>query len=170
MADVVHILHGGASLCGKPGVPGDWGPGHKWVARDTDALGERSLANCPACLAGYQVWTDDPDRLPEYVAAQRAAHFTLAPDPVEFALAFQWGLVIRYAASLCLSRRVIGVGRAELTTGTATLHFECRQGGPAVRREWVVSWPEVEQATEPGAWQLSMARAVDALVAEGKAG
>lgn len=73
MAPIVHILHAGHALCGKPGVPGDWGPGHKWVARDTDALGDRSETNCPGCLAGYQVWKSDPDRLPEYVAEQRAA-------------------------------------------------------------------------------------------------
>lgn len=80
MADVVHILHAGHALCGKPGVPGDWGPGHKWVARDTDALGDRSETNCPGCLAGYQIWKIDPDRLPEYIAEQRAAHREVDPS------------------------------------------------------------------------------------------
>jgi len=83
---VVHILHEGWSLCGKPGLPGDWGPGHKWVARDTDAHGERSEANCPGCLAGYQVWKTDPDRLPEYVDEQRAAHAERAVAPEKLAL------------------------------------------------------------------------------------
>jgi len=92
MADVVHILHEGWSLCGKPGVPGDWGPGHKWVARDTDAHGERTQASCPGCLRGYQVWKTDPDRLREYVDAQRAAQAgTETEPPGEFELGYAAG-------------------------------------------------------------------------------
>lgn len=41
----VHFLRGGFALCNKPGVPGSWGPGHKWVAFDHD--GEQ--VNCEGC-------------------------------------------------------------------------------------------------------------------------
>jgi hypothetical protein len=51
MADVVHLLRGGAPLCGKPGPPGHWTDGDRWVAADHDELGPRSAANCTACLA-----------------------------------------------------------------------------------------------------------------------
>lgn len=47
----VHLLRGGAPLCGKPGLPGQWEPWHKWVAADHDELGVRAEANCEACLA-----------------------------------------------------------------------------------------------------------------------
>lgn len=28
---VIHCLHEGRPLCGKPGVPGEWAEGHVWV-------------------------------------------------------------------------------------------------------------------------------------------
>lgn len=41
----IHILRYGSALCGFPGVPRDWPPGHFWVHEgDADA-------NCTACLA-----------------------------------------------------------------------------------------------------------------------
>lgn len=46
----VHVLHEGRALCGKPGVPGSWEPGHKWVYRNHDEGGPRSAVNCPGCL------------------------------------------------------------------------------------------------------------------------
>jgi hypothetical protein len=45
----VHVLHEGRALCGKPGVPGEWEPGQKWVYRDSDEGGPRSAVNCPVC-------------------------------------------------------------------------------------------------------------------------
>lgn len=47
---VVHFLLEGRALCGKPGVPGSWGPGHKWVRTDSDEGGPRDAANCEACI------------------------------------------------------------------------------------------------------------------------
>jgi hypothetical protein len=54
----VHVLHEGRALCGKPGVPGSWGPGHKWVRRDSDEGGPRSAVNCPGCIAAWSKWAD----------------------------------------------------------------------------------------------------------------
>jgi hypothetical protein len=51
----VHVLHEGRALCGKPGVPGSWGVGHKWVRRDSDEAGPRSAVNCPGCLHAVAV-------------------------------------------------------------------------------------------------------------------
>ncbi len=48
---VVHLLLGGQALCGKPGLPGEWEPGHRWVSAVNDDHGPREAANCPACLA-----------------------------------------------------------------------------------------------------------------------
>lgn len=50
MADVVHILHLGFALCGKPGSPSTWEPGHKWVGLLNDDHGPRSEATCDDCL------------------------------------------------------------------------------------------------------------------------
>lgn len=46
----VHVLHHGRALCGKPGVPGKWEPGHKWVRLDSDESGPRSAVNCDGCM------------------------------------------------------------------------------------------------------------------------
>lgn len=40
----VHHLHHGRAACGRPDVPGDWPPGHKW----SDAWAD---VTCPGCLA-----------------------------------------------------------------------------------------------------------------------
>lgn len=48
---VVHVLLGGQALCGKPGLPGEWEPGHRWVSAVSDDHGPREAANCPGCLA-----------------------------------------------------------------------------------------------------------------------
>jgi hypothetical protein len=50
-APTVHLLSGGHTLCGKPGLPCDWESGHRWVSAHSDGLGPRTAANCPACLA-----------------------------------------------------------------------------------------------------------------------
>ena len=42
----VHILIEGRALCGKPGVPGDWRDGHRWVRFE-----ERATATCDECLS-----------------------------------------------------------------------------------------------------------------------
>jgi hypothetical protein len=47
----VHLLSEGRALCGKPGVPGNWDPAHRWVSAHNDDFGQRANANCPACLA-----------------------------------------------------------------------------------------------------------------------
>lgn len=41
----VHILFHGFAICGKPGVPGTWGEGHRWCRME-----EREDATCPDCL------------------------------------------------------------------------------------------------------------------------
>jgi hypothetical protein len=46
---VVHVVHEGRALCGKPGAPSSWGLEHKWVRRDSDEDGPRSAVNCPVC-------------------------------------------------------------------------------------------------------------------------
>jgi hypothetical protein len=46
----VHLLREGRPLCGKPGAPGEWEGGHRWVLADSDDLGPRNAANCPGCL------------------------------------------------------------------------------------------------------------------------
>src|SRR5918994_586809 len=52
---IVHFLRGGSALCGKPGVPGSWGPGHKWVALDHDGFGGADKVTCEGCLrAGFE--------------------------------------------------------------------------------------------------------------------
>jgi hypothetical protein len=45
MADV-HILIGGLALCGKPGVPAQWGDGDKWTSWEV-----RAEATCDECLS-----------------------------------------------------------------------------------------------------------------------
>jgi hypothetical protein len=47
----VHLLAGGRALCGKPGLPGEWEPGHKWVSATGDEFGARAEANCAGCLS-----------------------------------------------------------------------------------------------------------------------
>jgi hypothetical protein len=32
--EVVHCLREGLALCGQPGIPASWPPGHRWVALD----------------------------------------------------------------------------------------------------------------------------------------
>ena len=44
---VVHQLDAGRALCGKRGVPGEWGPRHVWVSIHQ---GPVSAVNCPGCL------------------------------------------------------------------------------------------------------------------------
>ncbi len=52
---LVHILHEGVSLCGKPGLPRDWEPGHVWVhASDADK------ATCEGCAQG--LWKLEPPK------------------------------------------------------------------------------------------------------------
>lgn len=41
----VHVLHGGWALCPLPGIPGEWPPGHRWVA-----VADAEKATCPHCL------------------------------------------------------------------------------------------------------------------------
>lgn len=62
MADTVHMLRGGFALCGKPGPPGHWAAGHKWVHADSDDNGPRSAANCTACLDALAQLTMLPRR------------------------------------------------------------------------------------------------------------
>ncbi len=77
----VHILHEGRALCAKPGPPGNWGPYHKWVGRDTDTHGDRSNANCSGCVAGYKLWKQDPDSFFALMEAfaRNASDATFAP-------------------------------------------------------------------------------------------
>lgn len=42
---LIHILSGGAALCGKEGFPRDWGDADRWVH-----LEHRHEATCPRCL------------------------------------------------------------------------------------------------------------------------
>lgn len=51
---VIHILHEGSTLCGKPGVPGNWGDGDIWV-RVEDA----SKSSCEPCLETFERTADD---------------------------------------------------------------------------------------------------------------
>ena len=41
----VHLLDCGRALCGKPGVPGEWNDGDRWVR-----LAHANLADCEPCL------------------------------------------------------------------------------------------------------------------------
>lgn len=68
----VHIVHEGRSYCEKPGVPGSWPAGHKWVTFD-----EFRLASCPECrqLGGVKY---PPDREAQGLVA------TLGWDWAEF--------------------------------------------------------------------------------------
>lgn len=50
-ARTVHVLHAGQALCGQPGLPHEWPPGHMWVS-----LQESKMATCRHCRA---------DRTPE---------------------------------------------------------------------------------------------------------
>lgn len=59
----VHLLRGGYALCGKPGPPGLWEPGHKWVGDD-----ERAEVTCLGCQSraaitdARRAWeASDPD-------------------------------------------------------------------------------------------------------------
>lgn len=51
---IVHILWEGRAMCGMEGLPGDWPPGHKWVAlNDAGAADDVSCADCTiAALRG----------------------------------------------------------------------------------------------------------------------
>ncbi len=67
---IVHLLHEGRALCGKPGVPGEWGPGHQWVSTSSDDYGPRWKANCAGCVTTAQL--DSPDTsLPWFLGAAR---------------------------------------------------------------------------------------------------
>lgn len=48
----IHVVHEGRALCGKRGVPGNWGTRHKWVYRDHDGGGPRAAVNCRECRVG----------------------------------------------------------------------------------------------------------------------
>lgn len=44
----VHALKHGNTLCQKPGIPGSWRDGHRWISfEDPDVM---KLVNCTACL------------------------------------------------------------------------------------------------------------------------
>lgn len=51
---IVHGLHFGISLCGKPGVPAEWPLDHRWVPKDawTDIT-------CEECLASRKIGEGD---------------------------------------------------------------------------------------------------------------
>jgi hypothetical protein len=49
----VHLLWSGHALCGKPGVPGEWGSGQAWLSLgDFDTMGEQ--VTCPGCLVAQK--------------------------------------------------------------------------------------------------------------------
>jgi hypothetical protein len=75
----VHFLLEGRALCGRPGVPGDWGPDHKWVRTDSDEGGPRSAANCPRCLAVRSAQNRDAWRDGEGPERERDWFFTFGP-------------------------------------------------------------------------------------------
>lgn len=90
MADItVHVLHEGRALCGKPGVPGEWMPGHTWVYRD-DYRALRA-ANCPGCVEALlahlerPVGVADAGSTPERVPVmQRGAYVDVGGNEVPF--------------------------------------------------------------------------------------
>lgn len=43
---VIHVLDGGVSICGMPGLPKDWPEGHRWVR-----INEAHMASCEVCKA-----------------------------------------------------------------------------------------------------------------------
>jgi hypothetical protein len=52
---MIHILRHGRAVCGKPGMPGDWQDGDKWIAPTDDELKDPNIANrvsCHDCLRG----------------------------------------------------------------------------------------------------------------------
>ncbi len=54
---LIHILKHGKALCGKPGVPGDWEDGHRWLRFDRpDHFEEQSPFMCQSCIS---VFTQD---------------------------------------------------------------------------------------------------------------
>lgn len=57
---VVHVLDGGAALCGLAGRPRDWEPGNQWVD-----VAEASDATCGECIEGmrYVGCSIRPDRV-----------------------------------------------------------------------------------------------------------
>jgi hypothetical protein len=44
--ETVHGLMEGRALCGYPGIPREWPPGHKWV----DPRRDGSVMTCPKCI------------------------------------------------------------------------------------------------------------------------
>lgn len=47
---VIHILKHGQALCGKPGPPSEWPPGHRWLAYYASAAIKQCREKiCPDC-------------------------------------------------------------------------------------------------------------------------
>ncbi len=111
----VHVLNEGRALCGKPGVPGEWGPGHKWVARDHDDYGDRAEINCDECLAAYDLWKLDP-ALYERIS-RIAVRLAAPPEPTNLAgdslltimaaLLQRWWLVANGTSALRDQTRIV---------------------------------------------------------------
>lgn len=52
---LIHILKHGQAMCGKPGVPGDWKDGHRWIGFNRpDQFEEQSPFTCQPCLFAYK--------------------------------------------------------------------------------------------------------------------
>ena len=60
MADTIHLLDKGRSLCDMSdmwGVPGCWPEGHKWVSIEDHKKGPSpdGMCNCPGCLITFNL-------------------------------------------------------------------------------------------------------------------
>lgn len=69
----VHIVHLGSALCGKPGPPGNWFDGDRWVPLlGDDPRNPRSAVTCTGCLRSAEQRGPDGYFMPEPEAASDA--------------------------------------------------------------------------------------------------
>lgn len=175
----VHILFHGFAICGKPGVPGTWGEGHRWCRME-----EREDATCPDCLIEARIADAISDGLGHgplrallrlllrAVAWRRQGHISAWKTPPSRALAHWVDTLIETmpelvaavapAAPLGVAKDPLIVQRGSYVDAEGkqrhlhTGEFE----SPAIDAEFIAPGATVETTTEPeltlSQWSLAV--------------